>query len=106
MAKRVGVDDPIRSELVDDPEMLELVEYFVRELPERTKAISECWREKRMSDLARLAHQMKGASGGYGFSVVSAAAERLEESLRDEAELERLQDEVDALISLCRRVTV
>ncbi len=97
---------PIRSEFADDPDMLELVEFFVQEMPERVQTLAECWRDSKLEDLESLAHQLKGASGGYGFEVISEAASRVERSLKDGDEVDQLHAQVDELIDLCRRVAV
>ncbi len=96
----------IRSEFRDDPEMAELISWFVQEMPERVNAIAESWRDQRIEELQRLAHQLKGACGGYGFQAVSDAAHRLEESLQVEQDLERAREDVERLVDMCRRVTV
>jgi HPt (histidine-containing phosphotransfer) domain-containing protein len=97
---------PIRSEFAEDPDMVELIEYFVSELPERSSAITACWREQRFDDLRRLAHQLKGASGGYGFPDLGDAAAQLERHLDMQAEADNLQRDVDELLTLCGRISV
>ncbi|MEC9374445.1 MAG: Hpt domain-containing protein [Planctomycetota bacterium] len=106
MAPNERPSEPIRSSFSDDSEMVELIEFFVHEMPDRVLAVSEAWRDNRLEDLERLAHQIKGASGGFGFTQIGLAAERLEKSLRTEKDLGELAREVDALVDLCRRVTV
>lgn len=97
---------PIRSDFADDPEMSELIEYFVSELPERAAAVNECLRAQRWEDLRRLAHQLKGASGGYGFAPLGDAAAALEADLDTQAALDAIQRDVDRLLSLCGRIAV
>lgn len=97
----------IRSEFADDPEMRELVELFVSELPERVSALASAWDDRDANALTRLAHQMKGAAPGYGFDVLGSAAAKIEDRLRDasdpEAELSSVKQELDTLLDLCRR---
>lgn len=97
--------EPLRSEFADDPEMSELIGFFVEELPERLDRLMDSWRDQRFEELQRIAHQLKGASGGYGFSPVGEAAARLENSIKTEAAMEQLQQDVDSLLNLCRRVS-
>jgi CheY-like chemotaxis protein len=69
-------DDRLVSVYADDPDMAELVESFVASLHEKRNAIASAAREADLEPLRRLAHQLKGAGGGYGFpSLTSAAAE-------------------------------
>jgi HPt (histidine-containing phosphotransfer) domain-containing protein len=50
--------------------------------------------------LTRLAHQLKGAAGGYGFAPISAAAGQLEHALRDGSPA---REPLDVLLELCTR---
>ena len=102
--------NPIVSEYAADPEMADLVELFISELPSRVGALETAWRERRIQNLARLAHQLKGSCAGYGFPVLGTAAGKLEDGLRGLAEpgaaasLEAVTSEFRRLIELCTRV--
>lgn len=104
MSKQNVNGEPIHSLFADDPEMHELISYFVQELPDRARTVAELWRERNLEDLQRMAHQLKGACGGYGFTPVGVAAERLEDSLKSEADIDAIGEQVTQLIDLCRRV--
>ncbi|HEU5057252.1 MAG TPA: ATP-binding protein [Kofleriaceae bacterium] len=77
-AGEAEADAPLTSDLADDEEMLALVEQFVATMPERIGALEAASASGDRSCLARLAHQLKGAAGGYGFPRISAAAAALE----------------------------
>jgi len=79
---------PIRSEFASDPD------------------INDCVRQERWDELRRIAHQLKGASGGYGFSPLGEAAAALERDIDAEAELEALRRDAERLIALCGRASV
>ena len=96
--------DVIRSEFSNDPDMTELIDMFVDEMPERISAIAACLRDQRLTELQTIAHQLKGSGSGYGFEAVSLVAGQLESSLKTHVDLEAIQDEVDALIDVCRRL--
>jgi len=91
------------SELADDPDMVELVEMFVDELPDRITAIENKFRENDLEALRSLVHQLKGAAGGYGFPTITDAAKILETGVKTDADLSKLQEDVAALSDLCRR---
>ena len=95
--------DPIESDFEGDPQMRELIEFFVSEMPAKASRLSALFECQQIEDLERLAHQLKGAAGGYGFGVISEAAADLVVSIRAEEELERLRSQVEQLIDLCRR---
>lgn len=96
---------PIRSEYATDPDMAGLVELFVGELNERTETIRGALRERDWETLWRAAHQLRGASGGYGFPAIGAKAADLEDALRGGAaeDLDVLKRRVDELVSYCDR---
>ena len=96
-------EPPIVSELAGDPDLRELVQQFVQALPERVHAVVEALSSNDLDGLRRLAHQLKGASGGYGFESIGRAAAALESSARTAAAVGELTTEVQELIALCQR---
>lgn len=96
---------PLVSELASEPDMIELVEMFVAELPERISAMQTAIVENDVASLTRLSHQLKGAAGGYGFPCITDAAAILESSSKAAADTDRLRVELTALTDLCNRAT-
>lgn len=97
---------PLRSEYADDPDMADLVDMFVSELGERIARLEAGLAQRRLKDLKTLAHQLKGAAGGYGYPELSRIAGVLEAQLvQDEAALSAaaLNRSVQDLVSICRR---
>ncbi len=111
----------ILSEFRGDPDMVEMVELFVNELPERIKAMQEAATENNFDALKRHAHQLKGAGGGYGFPMLSTVAGALEDAITrsgiettsasrspqatpDEQVLTKIRQDLDELLLLCGRV--
>ncbi len=100
---------PIVSQFAADPEMAELVQLFLSELPARIAAMTTAWSGRQISDLTRMAHQLKGAGAGYGFPTIGAAAGTLESGLKKldaasaQASVDRLAAEFRALVDLCSR---
>jgi histidine phosphotransfer protein HptB len=107
-----GAGAPIRSEFAGDPDMVELVQVFVAEMPRRAEVLRSCISDGRLDDLKRAAHQLKGAGGGYGFDAVTQTAASLESGILralesgGNADLEGLRKQVDDLIDVLRRVVV
>ncbi len=92
------------SALADDPDMADLVQAFVAELPDRLAAIEKTLSEDDLDALGRLAHQLKGSAGSYGFPTITEAAEGLEASAKTREDLNKLRVDVRKLVDLCRRV--
>ncbi len=83
--------------------MAELLEHFLRELPQRVESVSRAWESRELSTLKRLAHQLKGSCAGYGYPTIGNAAASVESGLAADAPLERVAADVDELVALCRR---
>lgn len=96
---------PIYSDYSTDADMLELVQEFVECLQDRVNDIENAVEADNLSDLTRLAHQLKGAGGGYGFGVISQAAAQLEAASKAAQSTNQIREQVDELTSLCRRAS-
>lgn len=95
----------IYSTLGDDPDLGEIVELFVEEMPARMAALTSCRDAQDWQQLGRLAHQLKGACGSYGFAQLTAQAARLEKACRcDEPTEEQMLAELQQMLSMCSRV--
>lgn len=69
--------EPLRSTLTD-PDLADLVEMFIAELPSRIDALQASAASCDWDQLASLGHQLKGASGSYGFAPLGAVCARVE----------------------------
>lgn len=101
----------LRSEFAGDPDMQEILELFVQEMPSRIRDLRSYWENRELEKVGRLAHQLKGAGGGYGFNIISEAAAQLEKSITalagapTETTLNQMKAQVDTLVDLCNRVS-
>jgi HPt (histidine-containing phosphotransfer) domain-containing protein len=103
MSRRINDHTPLVSELSDSPDLADLVEMFVSELPKRVGAMQDSLSRSDLATLASLAHQLKGAAGGYGFPTITDAAGSLERSAKLNEDIQRLTTEVRELADLCAR---
>jgi CheY-like chemotaxis protein/HPt (histidine-containing phosphotransfer) domain-containing protein len=87
------------STYAGDPDMIDVIRRFVSSLPERVAAM----RSAEGASLQRLAHQLKGAAGGYGFAPITDAAARVEEALVGGGAAEQVRQLLDDLFALCGR---
>ncbi len=93
----------IVSELSSDPDMVELVEMFVDELPEKMEAFKSALEAGEIDTLRSLSHQLKGSGGGYGFPSITLAARQLENAAIAGQDLEKMAEEIKGLTELCER---
>lgn len=96
--------EPVRSSFAEDPDMAELIEYFVDEVPQRLESLQALCESGDREGVQRLAHQLKGACAGYGFEEVGLAAAQVEGPLKGEASLDDVRQQIDELTDLLRRV--
>jgi HPt (histidine-containing phosphotransfer) domain-containing protein len=98
--------EPIRSQYEDDADMLELVLEFASALPSRIQRLEELLAQGDFEELERMAHQLKGAGGGYGFPQITEVAAVLELALREGADPARVKQSAALLSETLRAVKV
>jgi HPt (histidine-containing phosphotransfer) domain-containing protein len=98
-----GETEPLYSSLGDDPDLGELVEMFVDEMPDRVAALLQCLNTSDWDTLRRTAHQLKGAAGSYGFDSISLHAADVEAAVRQCEPEQEIRHTVDVLVEICRR---
>ncbi|MEL6329865.1 MAG: Hpt domain-containing protein [Planctomycetota bacterium] len=95
----------ILSEFWDDPDMSELVEEFAQRLPGLVAELGDAVENRDEANAAKIAHQLKGAGGGYGYPEVSSLAGKLEHELRSGQGLDgETPSMVRSLFELAERV--
>jgi HPt (histidine-containing phosphotransfer) domain-containing protein len=87
--------------------MAELADLFFGELPQRIRSMRAALREGDEGGIRFLAHQLRGAAGGYGFPEVGEHAGAIEDQLLAGAmrpgEIEARLDRLDTLIERLAR---
>jgi len=97
---------PLYSALAKDPDLREIVEMFVQEMPGRVSSLLERVDASDWEGLRRAAHQLKGAAGSYGFEPITCSAARLETAIRESQPKEQIHQLAEQLVGLCRRAEV
>jgi PAS domain S-box-containing protein len=87
----------------NDPVMLEIVGEFVDRLHQQLGAMKQAMAENDLSQLAFLAHWLKGSGGTAGFDVFTGPARELERMARS-GDVARLTDAVAEIQNLIERV--
>ena len=104
MTSATNEKTPIYSALGRDPDLAELVEMYVDEMPDRIATLEQAFLSDDQELLQRTAHQMKGAGESYGFKQLTPLAAALECSVRDGDEETAIRNSLEELVDVCRRV--
>ncbi len=78
------VTETIYSEYADDADLMVLIDEFVAGLEEDIESMRKVLKNGDHEGLRRLAHQMKGAGGSYGYPMLTEVAKTLEEAAKAE----------------------
>lgn len=95
--------DTIQSEYADDPDMKEIINKFVARLGGVVAEMAEALANNCHEELRRLAHQLKGAGGGYGYQSLTEAARVLEDAAKV-GDIEAAKLAMNELSRLCKAV--
>ena len=90
---------------MDDPEFREIVEEFVDRLDGKLKEMQSMCESEKLSELAQLAHWLKGAGGTAGFPAFTEPAGRLEQ-LAKVKNVDQSRVVISELIDLSRRIVL
>jgi HPt (histidine-containing phosphotransfer) domain-containing protein len=92
------------SELATDPDLAEIVEMFVEEMPQRVAKLVQCYDQHDLENLGRAAHQLKGSAGSYGFMPITPAAAKLETLVRSQQDEDEILVALNELVDLCQSI--
>lgn len=97
--------EPIRSNLVEDPDYAELVSEFVTHIPARVHSIRQSMDGNDSKQLCNLVHQLKGACGSYGFHEITPLARAIEDQIALGTEVSSWIPAIELLLATCLRMT-
>jgi PAS domain S-box-containing protein len=103
----VGSDQlaPILSDYADDQDMADIVADFVSGLMGRFGDLSAAHESGDLDQVVTMAHQLKGAGGGYGYPAVTTAAAKVEQLAHEKnADIEQRLAAINELSLVCQRV--
>ena len=103
MTRITSGTEPLYSSLGGDPDLGAIVETFVGEMPNRAAAMRDRLNTSDWEGLCRMAHQLKGAAGSYGFDPISSSAAELDKAIRENEPEEQIRNAVDVLVKICNR---
>jgi histidine phosphotransfer protein HptB len=96
--------DFIYSSLGGHPDLGDLVELFVQEMPARIDALETQAQSRDWKQWNRTAHQLKGAAGSYGFAAITPYVARLEAATRNSDQEDEIFLSLHELPCLCRKM--
>jgi signal transduction histidine kinase/ActR/RegA family two-component response regulator/HPt (histidine-containing phosphotransfer) domain-containing protein len=99
-----GTAPPLFSALAGERALESLIDGFANAMPIFVAKLESAMAAGERDRLLRLAHQMKGAGGTYGFDAVTEAAAQVEAALSGPAADGDVAVAVGSLISICRAV--
>ncbi len=73
--------EQIRSQFADDPEFMELVRDYVAGLTPQIQRMVDLNQDGRWTEVAKLAHTLRGSGGMYGYDQLSESAGRVEDAI-------------------------
>lgn len=97
-------NSPIRSSFSDDEDFAELIEMFVDGIEEKKTMLRESSADQA-EELKVLAHQLKGASAGYGFEELSQIAAELEIACKAENR-DEIEHQKEVILNHLDRIVV
>jgi HPt (histidine-containing phosphotransfer) domain-containing protein len=97
-------DPVIYSKFGEDPELIEVIEIFVSEMPDRTANMHACYERSDWAGLRQLAHQLRGAAGSYGFQSITELSARLEAAVVEMKSPANIRRALEDLSDLCGRI--
>lgn len=97
-------ETPIVSNLLEEePDLVEMVRYFIKTLPDDIDKIKQAASEGDWSTVRNLSHQLKGRGGGFGYPIVTEVASKIEFQLASE-NYPSVKSLVSELNSICERI--
>jgi CheY-like chemotaxis protein len=94
-------EEKLESIFINKPVIVRILPEFLGCLDARVQALSEALAGGNFEDLRRLAHQLKGAGGSYGYPPISAAAVKLEFDAKEQRS-EEAKASLAKVAAVCR----
>ncbi len=93
--------EPLISSLAQDESMLELIDAFVTELPQKLRDVEEAFAQTDNPKLEQLCRSLKSDAGSHGFDPISVCASSIETALIENKSARDVKALMDELVNLC-----
>ena len=94
----------IRSEYADVPAVRRVLPEYITGLSSQVRLLHQCLGERRLGDLRRAVHQLRGTGGAYGFGELSRLAAIAECTIDKGQALETISDDIRNLADAIRNI--
>jgi PAS domain S-box-containing protein len=92
-------EPPLVSRLADKPRLLPAIQKFTVRLGQQLDAMEQAWKARNLTELAALAHWLKGAAGTVGYDAFTEPSTELEQLVKSGSE-----SGIDAALGRLRRL--
>jgi DNA-binding response OmpR family regulator len=96
---------PIHSTLADRPEIMALIPEFIQHARITAASIHAAVAADKLVEVRSLCLGLKGTGAGYGFALLSEAANDAVKSMDASQSVAESKVEIDLVLSICQRVT-
>ena len=96
-------DAPLRSIYADDDMIAEILPAFVHNMPKYVEQLRTLVGRREWSAAAKVCHDLKGTSGGYGYPQIGALAHQLEVEIKGSCQLPLIEQYLHAVTKLCEQ---
>ncbi|MEX0774971.1 MAG: CHASE domain-containing protein [Phycisphaeraceae bacterium] len=97
-------DHVMLSSTLQDDDLRQFLDSFVAGLPVQAAQLESLLEAGQLDGLCKLAHQLKGAGGMYGFASITERADQLETSVGQTEAMDTITQQTRDLIALVRSV--
>jgi HPt (histidine-containing phosphotransfer) domain-containing protein len=86
------------------PGMKKIIAEFVEGLPDEILKMQDLLNHDDLKSLRRVAHQLRGTGGGYGFDAITELAGSVEDAINRADNRESITAQINSLVDLIRRI--
>ena len=97
---------PLRSTYADDQAISDILPLFLSNMPKYLGDLESNIEHRDWTAAARVCHDLKGTSGGYGYPDIAKATQKLESELKGGKDVESIMTYLDEVRTLCERARV
>lgn len=93
---------PLVSSMLDKVDMRPLIDEFVLDLLDRSSQLESAFASGDLHELLQLAMTLKADAGGFGFEMITAAADDVERGIVQGLNVTELRPKLSRLVRLCQ----